>query len=615
MGEKIIMTKRKTAIYNVTITETTKNHKVVIYLMERKGCSEKRALMLLSKKNAVIAKDLSLNDASKVKSKINKFGYGAKINKVKDIYINDDDNSDVENNETVRIENKIKNDTITQEDKESNENIRILEEKLATAKALQKQREKTREKENQKIDDTSNSEMNKILNNLKNEKKSFNLKFKLLAFLITVLLFFIIFLLLMIFAPDKENLNLIDSPNKLATRENKSNSGKDFLNNKNNLLETIFVNKQKKMKSDIDLFNSNKNENNFLGDKSSKKMNNLFNNKAKNRITENKKTDKTIQSEIQMSMLDPKTFFSEKYSDINSYNKNIDKLEDLLLAIEDEDQRIMIRERIKGLKRKILSKKRNIDTFMKKFKKIYGRIKFTGNKFIGNTNLPDNLKVTIKITKPNKDLILKNKVIKDGGFSVGLNSSSFDQKDKDLKIIDKGEYSVKVNIRPKRFQNEDIRNYIDQILNSNNDNSEFIDKKISLAEDILEKKLYNNISDVKKVIKEFILDKKNPKTLPEIIESPTIENDKIYNIIIRDKNLIKGITKEDRIKAIVKSCAATGFTMNNYSNEGKNLKIYFNNSKFPDFSIPIERCKLAMKKVNNNFNDKKFMDLILDDKK
>ena len=603
--------RKKTSIYNVTVSESTKNRKMVVCMMEYKGCTEKRALNLLSKKNAIIASDLTLNDASKVKSKINKFGYGADINKTKEIYTEgelsrkdkDIDKSKKDGNTTKKAETSI----------DPEENIRILEEKLTAAKVLQKEREEAKLKLNpnsgERFDNNSS-----FKNNKKDNKKSFNLKFKLLVFIVAILLFFIIFLLLMIFAPDKKAKDLklvnVDSTRSMTVKEKiKSSDNKDKIK----ILETIFLNKQEKMNSGLEVLNSNIEPlANLIGKINIEKFNSVLKKSSKKKKTDLKRSDKMIKSDIQMGLLDPKTFFGEKYSDIQNYKKKIDKLEELLEAIQDEEQKMMVREKIKDLKRKTLSKKRNIDDFMKKFNKVYGKVKFAGNKFIGETNLPDDLKVTVKITKPNKDLILKNKVVKNGKFYVDLNGSSLKSKNRNSGIIDKGNYSVKVHIRPKSFQNEVIQNYIDQILKSNKNNSEFIDEKITLAEDVLEKKLYYKISDVKRAIKKFLVNNKKSKTNPEVKESPTIDDESVYNIVIRDRNLKGDITKEDRIKAVIKSCAATGFTMDNYTNEGKNLKIYFNDSKFPDFSIPIEKCKLAMKKVDNDLNDERFLDMILD---
>jgi len=607
MGKEIAMIngdkRKKTSIYNVTVSESTKNRKMVVYMMEHKGCTEKRALNFLSKKNAIIASGLTLNEASKVKSKINKFGYGAGINKTKEIYTE---------GELSRKDKKIKDASTNKKAEtslDSEENIRILEEKLTAAKVLQKNRAEARLKldpnSTRLFDNSSNFEISK-----KDKKKSFNLKFKLLVFIVAILLFFIIFLLLMIFAPYKKvkDLNLIyDSTKTSSTAIVNDND----LDEKIKLLETIFLNKQIKMNTNLEMLKLNEEFLNKPINNNQNNLNTMFDNNTKEKEKNIKRSDKTIKSDIQIELLDPKSFFGEKYLDIHNYKKGIDKLEDLLEAIQDEEQKMMVREKIKSLKRKVLSKKRNIDDFMKNFNKVHGKVKFVGNKFIGDTNLPDDLKVTVKITKPNKDLILKNKVIKNGKFSMDLNGSSLKNKNKNSGIIDKGNYSIKVNIRSKSFQNKVIQDYIDQILKSNKNSSEFIDEKITLAEDVLEKKLYYKISDVKRAIKKFIVNDNQSKTNPEVEESPTIDDESVYNIVIRDRNLKGNITKEDRIKAVIKSCAATGFVMNNYTNEGKNLKIYFNDSKFPDFSIPIEKCKLAMKKVGNNLNDERFLDMIL----
>ena len=589
--------KNKTSIYNVTVSETTKNRKVVVCMMDYKKCSEKKALNFLSKKGAIIASNLSLNEASKVKSKINKFGYGAEINKIG------------ETSDTTNIENKNKNEKIenldpkfeTKPDSDSTENIRILEKKLSNANNLNENRDKSKSTQNFDAQENKHSD--------NNEKKSSNFKFKLLVFIIAILLFFIIFLLLMIFAPSKKNLELIDNSKKEKSDEKVYVT--DSESKRIKLLETKFMDQHKKMSLDLEeLDKAEDNLNKYVSNSNKNKLNGVLKKSFDNKTKNSKRTDKTLKSDIQMTLLDPKSFFSEKYSDINNYNENIDELENLIDAIHDEEQRMLIREKIKELKRKILSKKRNVDEFMKKFKKINGDIKFAGNKFIGETNLPNDLKVTVKVIKPNKEVILKNKVVKDGRFSVKLNNSSSKVDKINSEIIDKGDYLVDVNIRSKTFQNDDIKEYVDQILKKNNNKTEFINKKFSLAEDILEKKLYYNISDVKKAMKKYILGTSNKKKI-DVNEAPTITNESIYNIIIRDKIIKEGITEEDKIKSIIKSCAATGFTMNNYTNEGKNLKIYFNDSKFPDFSIPIEKCKNAMKEVNNNFNDAKFMDLIL----
>ena len=609
--------KKMISIYNVTISETTKNRKIVVLLMDSKGCSEKRALTLLSKKNAVIATDLSLNEASKVKSKINKFGYGAEINKIKEINDPTEVNDDGEKGKIINDSNVISEEN--GKDLSSDENIRILEEKLAAAKELQR----VKEEDSTNYPNNSNNNKDEMLESSnseseKNKNKSFNLKFKFLVFIIAILLFLIIFLLLMVFAPSKEKLNIID--NSGMDKDEKviisNNDNNNISNSRIDLLEKRFEDNKKKMSSSIDLLNSEeKYLNKFVSKDSNDKLASILANNKNNDNDVKKRTDKTIKSDIQMALLNPKGFFSKKYSDINEFNRGIDELEDFLLALEDESQRITVREKIKDLKRKILSKKRNIDEFMKKFKKIHGDVKFTGNKFIGNTNLPDNLKVTVKITKPDKSFVLRNKVLKNGKFSVKLNNDINDGSgDRNNRgIINKGDYLVDVNLRSERFQNDDVKEYIKKILSSNKDNSEIINKKISLAEDVLEKKLYYKISDVKNEIKRFILNNDSGSSnSPDVENSPTIEDESVYNLIIRDRNLKNSNSKEDRIKTIIKSCAATGFTMNNYVNEGKNLKIYFNNSKFPDFTISIEKCKEVMKIVDNNFNDKRFMDMILE---